>query len=373
MKRISFGEPIPIIIATKAMKSCCKIKMKGRLSTGFFMKVSDSLKYLVTTYHLINERMINENVELELWNKKTMKLAFNGRIIKFFDLKDITAIEIKEKDDIYNNIEFLDIDLNYKNGYYQYLNADIFSVQYPIGGESTIASGKILEIDEFEFGHSMFTAPGSAGCPIILLGNVRIIGVHKSRSREKDIGYATFIGEIFNEINIQNKKTNNLQSLDRNKVFINNNNSNININKQLKSNLLDDNHNNISKNNSFNNFNNNSNNNNNYLINKDFNQNNTKNNFIEKRNIEKLLVLTKETKDVITLHFQSNDQSLNLDVRCKNSDKFNIIVNKIFEIEPKYIEDGVYFLCNGNKINEYKTVKDNQLKDGDSIILQTID
>ena len=51
--------------------------------------------------------------------QKKMKLKISNRIIKYFKMpKDITVIEIKEHDDIYEDIEFLDYDNNYiDNGY----------------------------------------------------------------------------------------------------------------------------------------------------------------------------------------------------------------------------------------------------------------
>jgi len=48
-------------------------------------------------------------------------------------------------------------------------------------------------------------------------------------------------------------------------------------------------------------------------------------------------------------------------------------MNIILEKEPKFIEKIGYFLCNGNKINEYKSIKDNGIKDGNVIILNVAD
>ena len=93
----------------------------------------------------------------------------------------------------------------------------------------------------------------------------------------------------------------------------------------------------------------------------------------EQRKNEKHLDLTNDSKEVITLHFQSSDQLINYAVRCNLSHRFNLIANQIFEKEPKFIENGFYFLSGGKKINEYKTIKDNQLKDEDVIIIQSVD
>ena len=59
-----------------------------------------------------------------------MKLNFNNRNIKYFPgVKDITMVEIKNNDSIYNDIEFLDYDLNYKRGYNQYKDTIIIIIQ----------------------------------------------------------------------------------------------------------------------------------------------------------------------------------------------------------------------------------------------------
>ena len=50
-----------------------------------------------------------------------------------------------------------------------------------------------------------------------------------------------------------------------------------------------------------------------------------------------------------------------------------MIVNQIFESEPNLVESRFVFLCGGRRINEYKSIKDNQLKDGDVIIMQIME
>ena len=93
-------------------------------------------------------------------------------------------IEIKESDEIYNDIEFLDYDLNYtKNGYSIYKDIDVFSVEHANGKDASFASGRIINIYECEFDHNIPTDNGSSGCPIILLNDninlIQVIGIHK--------------------------------------------------------------------------------------------------------------------------------------------------------------------------------------------------
>ena len=147
--------PIPIKYSIEVMKSICKIsyyyKNKETFGTGFFMKYSDSLKLLITNYHVIFPELINNNIQIEIWNNKKIILNLKGRYIKFLedkkDKRDITAIEIKTTDEIYKDIKFLNYDFNYFiNGYNIYNNAYIFSIEHPLCQDAASASGKIIDI-----------------------------------------------------------------------------------------------------------------------------------------------------------------------------------------------------------------------------------
>ena len=51
-------KPVPVKIINKVMKSICQITIetkKGKsYGTGYFLNYSNSLKYLITDYHVIN-------------------------------------------------------------------------------------------------------------------------------------------------------------------------------------------------------------------------------------------------------------------------------------------------------------------------------
>ena len=198
--------PIPLNLALEAMKSICKISYRYNnqktLGTGFFMKYSDTLKLLITNYHVIYPQLMNNNIQIEIWNNKKMNLNLIGRYIKFLDIpKDITAIEIKITDEIYKDIQFLNYDLNYHhNGYNIYKNKFVFSIQHPNGQDASTASGSIIDIYNYQFDHNVDTENGSSGSPIILLNLMMVIGIHKN-SDTKNVNGGTFIGEIINKIN----------------------------------------------------------------------------------------------------------------------------------------------------------------------------
>jgi hypothetical protein len=203
------SKSVPVNIISKANKSICKIIIRGNNNanaTGFFMKVSDTEKYLITNYHVINQNNIYDDIEIEIHNQKTMKLNLNNRKIKYFPRpKDITLIEIKNIDNIYNDVLFLDFDLNYQKGYYIYQNAIIFLIQHPNGKNAEYACGKIVNINNFEFDHNIGTKSGASGSPIILfnenIDSIQVIGIHKEANYIKRLNSGTFIGEIFKKEN----------------------------------------------------------------------------------------------------------------------------------------------------------------------------
>ena len=102
--------PIPMKLSIEAMQSICKISYhynnETTFGTGFFMKYSDTLKLLITNYHVIFPELINNKFQIEIWNNKKIILNLLGRYYKFLEFpKDITAIEIKTTDDIYKDIK----------------------------------------------------------------------------------------------------------------------------------------------------------------------------------------------------------------------------------------------------------------------------
>lgn len=349
-KKIFPHHPLPIIIFSKAKKSLCKIHCMGEDNSiwhgsGFFLRVTNSSKHLITCYHIMNLIKNNKEINIEIHNKQTYKLTLNARHIKCLEYpQDIAAIEIKDSDNIYKDIEFLDYDPNYiKGGYSIYLDKNFFLLQ-PSFSEFSINRGKIFRIENNKFAHYCPIEQGSSGSPILLYNNnsgmIYVIGIHCYYERSKRLNIGTFIGAIINELDL------NINNANKNKIFASSKKSEVN--------------NNI--NNGINNINQNSCLTNNKKIELTLD--------ITKKNV---INVKEDTKEIITLYFKSSDQLLNCKVLCKSSDKLNTIVNTIFDKVPRFIEIPVFFLCNGNKLNEYKTIKDNGLKDGNIIILKILD
>ena len=106
-------------------------------------------------------------------------------------------IGLKNSDEFINYIDYLDYDLNYIKGYYQYKNINIFNIGYPRGLNSVAESGLIEKIIDIDFYHDINTEKGSSSSAIILFNTWKVIGVHKQADKEKKLNVGTFIDVIF--------------------------------------------------------------------------------------------------------------------------------------------------------------------------------
>ena len=78
----------------------------------------------------------------------------------------------------------------------------------------------------------------------------------------------------------------------------------------------------------------------------------------------------KEEK-LIFIIFQSSDQQLNIPMICKNTEQFCQLERKIYKIEKykEYKDERNVFVCNGKKIDKLETLYENNIKNGDTILL----
>ena len=399
-------ESIPLNVAFKVLNSICKIKIKydgmESIITGFFIKIN-SLKYLMTNCQHIKIESI-KNVIIEIWNKKTMNLSVNGRFIKYYkEPKNIIVFEIKESDCIYNDIQFLDYDheIINKTDYSVYKNQNIFTVVYINEEEETCETGKIIDIDNYEFIHNIKVSNFSSGSPIILwsknINEIKVIGIYTKGDFFINMNFAIFIDIIIKDlININKDSINKKINSDNEKIC----NINLNNNSQKENKLIEfpiiikenSPNNQIFKKNTnmtinqkallndkISNENNNISNNINLSQNEsqslnansinDITSNNSSINLNKK---EKNISVLKQEK-IIVLKFISSDQCLNYSIVCKSTDKFNLVINRIFDIYPEYIEKKCFFMCNGNVINEYKDIQENKIKNGDIILVSNVE
>ena len=77
----------------------------------------------------------------------------------------------------------------------------------------------------------------------------------------------------------------------------------------------------------------------------------------------------KEGERLMSIIIMSEDQKIHTSFFCKNTDKFNKLENILYDKYPLYSEEENYFIANGQKVNKYRSLEYNNIKDGDIITL----
>jgi len=193
-------------------KSICKIIYKNKFGTGFFIKLymeEKELLCLMTNEHVIEKDMIESKEIIDVkynCEKKWIKIKLDEkkRFIKYNKEMDFTIVEmiaddkIKDKYFLLPNINNID-----------YINKDIYIVQFPEGKKLSYSNGKIKDVNNFEIIYDASTKSGSSGSPILIKNTTEVIGIHKQGSNKKKENYGTLINSIIQILN-NNKKDNNL-------------------------------------------------------------------------------------------------------------------------------------------------------------------
>jgi V8-like Glu-specific endopeptidase len=214
---------VPEIISEKISSSILRIEFEKKISTGFFIKINLNKKhhnFILTCAHSISQENINSKITMIIFygkiNKETeqkIKLDSNERFIKCFMNYNIdaTIIEVLQEDNIPED-KYLYPDLNYENGYDQYIGNEIFTGGYPkvsiYKGDKHFSSGSIRgykDKNKFNFCHNCATEEGSSGSPLINV-NLQVIGIHYGCNGQQTINHGVFIGEIIKNLILEQDK-----------------------------------------------------------------------------------------------------------------------------------------------------------------------
>jgi len=77
---------------------------------------------------------------------------------------------------------------------------------------------------------------------------------------------------------------------------------------------------------------------------------------------------------IIAIGFISSDQTIQNFFRpCKDSDLFVRLEEKLYDEYPKYKDVETYFLVNGKKVLRFKSMKENNIKNGQVIMLNIVE
>ena len=81
----------------------------------------------------------------------------------------------------------------------------------------------------------------------------------------------------------------------------------------------------------------------------------------------------KAGETLLPLIFVTSDQKVHYSLICKDSEKFNSVENRLYEVYPQYEEEENYFTANGIKITKSKTLKENGIKYSNIILMIPIE
>ena len=73
--------------------------------------------------------------------------------------------------------------------------------------------------------------------------------------------------------------------------------------------------------------------------------------------------------DIIAINITTTDYKFNLPIKCTKNEIFAYIEEKLYKEYPEYRETNNYLLCKGRQILRFKTISENNIKDGTTIIL----
>ena len=300
---------VPSDLIIEAKKSLCKIiintKTGNKITNGFFISQKNFKDYLIVNYHIIFEDIPDGELELEIYNHKKIKLRLKKNNIKYFPTAEITTIEIKKYDIIFENIKFLCCMLNVKESYDFYNKAFVFSIKNTFEEKITYSVGQIVNIDGFKFCHNLINDKSFDGSPIILnntIFDILAIGIYKEMNISKKINNGIFIDELFKE---DIKNINNIKNI-----------KNI-INKETH-----------------------------YCI----------TNIIDSTNL-------------LVFYFISVNLSINLSVVCLREQNFSRYEEELYQSFPELRYKNIHFIANGNLIKRSCSIMENKIKNGDKIFI----
>ena len=76
-----------------------------------------------------------------------------------------------------------------------------------------------------------------------------------------------------------------------------------------------------------------------------------------------------ENEKLISVIFASVDQKTHYSLICKNTHSINYLEAELYKEYPDYWNSDYYYLCKGKIINKFQTLENNQINNGDVIIL----
>ena len=166
--------------------------------------------FLVTCYHVISKEILDfyEEIQLIFNNNINKKLNLKVKRNKWYDKElDFMAIEIKDEDEIKVNIfEINDNCYNYEYDNNEYNKRSIVIPCFGDNNEIKLSYGIINYSENITFRHDCNTKYGNSGAPIILVNNIKIIGIHTGTDNKRKKNIGLFFQNILKYINTEKNK-----------------------------------------------------------------------------------------------------------------------------------------------------------------------
>ena len=91
--------------------------------------------------------------------------------------------------------------------------------------------------------------------------------------------------------------------------------------------------------------------------------NDLKNNLINQDSLKKYV----DFNNIIVIHFISGDGKINDGIKCLKTDTFAEVEEKLYQLYNEYREFNNVFLTGGKVVLRFKTIEQNNIKDGDKV------
>ena len=88
---------------------------------------------------------------------------------------------------------------------------------------------------------------------------------------------------------------------------------------------------------------------------------------------ERLLFDSPKNEKLMNITIKSGDQKIKYSLICKNTDKINDIEKMLYKKFPDFPKTENYFLCNGVIIDKSHSLKENEIKDGDILLVYKLE
>ena len=137
--------------------------------------------YLITCYHVINKDSLNfyEEIETIFDNIKQKINLKEKRNTWYNEESDFISIELKPEDQIdADPFEINDNCYNYEYDNNEYNNRGIIIPCFGDNNEIILPYGTIINSNKEKFMHDCCAKSGNSGAPILLVNNIKIIGIH---------------------------------------------------------------------------------------------------------------------------------------------------------------------------------------------------